>query len=122
MILHIDSANPEILAISLEDPSGPRGSLSVPANHAQAEKLLPLVEKLLAANKIALTDLASIRVAAAGQGFTSLRIGVATANALAYALGIPVVPETGRALKKRGIAVASPAYAKPPSIGKKTVL
>lgn len=122
MILHIDSANPEILTISLEDSSGPRANFSVPANHTQAEKLLPLIEKLLKDNGLELTDLASIRVAAAGQGFTSLRIGVATANALAYALGIPVVPEIGKALKKQGISVAAPAYAKPPTIGKKAAL
>jgi tRNA A37 threonylcarbamoyladenosine modification protein TsaB len=40
-------------------------------------------------------------VADEGGSFTSLRIGVITANALAYALKIPVIGESGRALTKK---------------------
>ncbi|MFH0973018.1 MAG: hypothetical protein V1768_03475 [Patescibacteria group bacterium] len=56
----------------------------------QAEKLLPAIDKLLKKNKIKLSDIKKIQVENQGGSFTALRIGVVTANALGYALGIPV--------------------------------
>ena len=56
----------------------------------QAEKLLPAVRSFLRQEKVELTDVEEIVVNNEGDSFTSLRIGVATANALAFGLGIPV--------------------------------
>lgn len=117
MILRIDTAAYNTITLSLREKGREVVSCSSAVGRAQAEKLLPLVEKLLSEAGLTLSQLSGIEVAAAGQGFSSLRIGVATANALAYALGIPVVPTQGRALKKKGIAVAAPAYEREPSIG-----
>ena len=55
-----------------------------------SESLLIFLKKFLQTNKVKLADLEKIRVNPGPGGFASTRTGVATANALAYALGIPV--------------------------------
>ncbi|MDP2918030.1 MAG: tRNA (adenosine(37)-N6)-threonylcarbamoyltransferase complex dimerization subunit type 1 TsaB [bacterium] len=63
--------------------------LKINQNHS--EELLPAVEKILKRNKIALKDLAGVGVAAGPGSFTGVRVGVAAANALGFALDIPVI-------------------------------
>ncbi len=92
----------------------------VKVNHNQAEKLLPALETFLKAREVKLGDLKKIVVASRGGSFTSLRIGVITANALAYALKIPVVAEekTVRKNKKFGrYSIVEPDYDREPNIG-----
>lgn len=90
--------------------------LSVKAFKSQAEKLLPLLDKSLKKNGFSLSDIESIIVESSGPGFTSLRIGVVTANALGYALGIPVKPSHGKALKINDFSLVKPGYDRPPSV------
>lgn len=59
--------------------------------YRQAEKFLLKIDKLLKKNKIKLKDFEKIEVENSKGSFTSLRICVAIANALGYALNIPVV-------------------------------
>lgn len=64
---------------------------NIKAIRRQSEKLLPTIEKILLENKISLGKLMGIGVVSGPGGFASLRIGVVTANTLAYALKIPIV-------------------------------
>lgn len=57
----------------------------------QSEELLPVIEKLLKQNKIKTENLGLIVVDVGPGSFTGTRVGVATANALAFGLDIPVV-------------------------------
>ena len=57
----------------------------------ESEKLLPLINHLFKENNFKLKDLRAIFVVSGPGLFTSLRIAISSANALAYALGIPVV-------------------------------
>ena len=57
----------------------------------QAERLLPLLEALLAEAGLAWRDLAAIGVGTGPGNFTGLRIAVAAARGLALGLGIPAV-------------------------------
>jgi len=82
----------------------------------QAEQLLASIIDLLARNKIGLTEISQIEVVNAGGSFTSLRIGVVTANALAYSLGIKVVSDDGQALIGAEYDLVEPHYASEPSI------
>ena len=107
----------------------------VRARYAQAEKLLPLIDKLLKGQKISagkaglkkksqmgLALIKEIAVVNKGGSFTSLRIGVVTANALGYALGIPVSEasedgQTAGPRKKLGkFSIVQPKYYKEPNI------
>ena len=94
------------------------------AKYRQAEKLLPAIDSLLKHKKIKLSDMKMIKVANQGKkfapghqtGFTALRIGVATANALGYALGIPVVGSNGLKTKNKEFNIIKPIYHKEPNI------
>jgi len=56
----------------------------------KSQKLLELIDEALKKENIKLTDLSEIEVNLGPGSFTGLRIGVSTANALSWALKIPV--------------------------------
>lgn len=114
MKLYINTAGHETITVSLVQGKKEIISETVAAQHAQAEKLLPLVQTILSKNKLKLSDIKQIEVENKGEGFTSLRIGVATANILGYALNIPVAAPGRKAGK-----LVVPVYSKPPTTTKK---
>jgi tRNA threonylcarbamoyladenosine biosynthesis protein TsaB len=116
MILYINSSQFNSLQIRLISKQAVLFDVSTLASHSQSEKLLPLIEKNLKAHKLNLDVLTGIKVENRGEGFTNLRIGVTTANTLAFALGIPVLPTSGKALKRQGIQVVKPEYSREPHI------
>jgi tRNA threonylcarbamoyladenosine biosynthesis protein TsaB len=67
-----------------DPPEGSRGE--------HASRLLPLVERALEEAGVTWGDVERIAVGVGPGGFTGLRIGIATARALAQARGLPVVP------------------------------
>jgi tRNA A37 threonylcarbamoyladenosine modification protein TsaB len=94
-----------------------RRRLSAPRQ--QAEKLLPLIVKMMKDYKIAWSDFDSISVQNTGESFSALRIGVLTANALAYALQIPIQALDAEApLLFIGGQSVKPRYQSEPNIGK----
>jgi len=91
----------------------------IKSDRTQAEKLLPAIDKLLKSSKLRLRNLNGIEVENRGGSFTSLRIGVVTANALAYALNIAVIGK-GKAnvvkSKKKKFNIVGPLYDREPEI------
>lgn len=89
------------------------------AEYQQAEKLLPEIDKLLKKKGLKLSDIKQIKAENRGGTFTSLRIGVVTANALAYALDIPIYgnekAESGAKTKNK-INIIRPKYNREPII------
>jgi tRNA threonylcarbamoyladenosine biosynthesis protein TsaB len=61
--------------------------------------------KLLKSHQFALDDLGGIIVFKGPGSFTGLRIGISTANALAFGLNRPIVAGMGRSWIKRGISL-----------------
>lgn len=119
MILTINTTvEPDIL-VSL-NVKGKDISKRIAAPRQQAEKLLPLIEELLKDQKFDISEIKEIRVQNQGGNFTSLRIGVLTANALAYALGIKVKPLQGKGVFDfKGGRAVKPEYEFEPNIGRK---
>lgn len=56
----------------------------------KAQIVLPMVEELLKKHEMTLGDIDTIEVNPGPGSFTGVRVGVSIANALAFALGIPV--------------------------------
>lgn len=100
-----------------------------PDDRQLAETLAERIRVFLQATRCQLHALRKIAVHSGPGGFTSLRIGVTTANALAYALGIPVVGITGdvkdlddllatsKIVEPAASGIAVPTYARPSDIG-----
>jgi tRNA threonylcarbamoyladenosine biosynthesis protein TsaB len=78
-----------------------------PARHSQ--ELLPELERLLAAAEVEWADVESLAVGIGPGTFTGLRIGVATARALAQALGLPLHPVSSLEALAAGIAAGAGA-------------
>jgi tRNA threonylcarbamoyl adenosine modification protein YeaZ len=121
MKLVIDTTQNDKIELALKDSDRVIAQMEIDAPRQQSEKLLPGVDKLLKKNKIRLSDLTGIEVENQGGSFTSLRIGVVTANALGYALGIPVVgikkQESKKARKQTTeFDVVMPEYDREPNI------
>lgn len=118
MILYIDTTNNKDVLLRLLKDKNVLAEVSLPAERRQSEELLPGIEQFLENNNFKLSDIKSIEVNNAGSGFTSLRIGVVTANALGYALGIPVSVnrEAGSVKRSNKFDVVIPLYDREPDI------
>ena len=75
----------------------------------QAERLVPMLDEVLAEAGIDWADLAAIAVGVGPGNFTGIRIAVALARGLALGLGIPAVGVTGFEAVGDGVVVAIPA-------------
>lgn len=90
MILFIDTTSSDNKIIALK--SGRKylfkeKTIGKPKN--QSESLLNEIKNLFKAHKIEIEKIEKIKVYNRDGSFTSLRLGVAVANALGYALGVP---------------------------------
>jgi tRNA A37 threonylcarbamoyladenosine modification protein TsaB len=127
--LHINTVldDNKRIEVRLTDKMLTSARISVKAERKQAEKLLPVIEKLLLKAKAGRSEIKKIIVENRGGSFTASRIGIATANALGYALKIPVYgagEAEGKGIKKireksAGYDIVLPEYSGEPNIGKK---
>lgn len=120
MTLYINTILPGKILIALAQKDKTIALQEVKAEKDQAEKLLVAVQAALKKAKADLRAVKKIVVADEGGSFTSLRVGVLTANALGYALNIPVVAESGLKNKKSfaGFQLVEPCYRGEPNIGR----
>lgn len=90
MILTIDSTNREKIIVTLG------GDKIIEEQKLGSQILLPMIVKILKKQKAAMTDISEIKVNTGPGSFTGTRVGVAVANALGFALNIPVNGKKGK--------------------------
>lgn len=91
MILAIDTATSQALVALGETDGTLRAGTDWAVGYRHGETLLVTLQQLLEAQDVALEDLAGIVVGTGPGAFTGLRVGLATAKALAHARRLPIV-------------------------------
>ena len=89
MILYINTKDRKIVKVEIREKGKVISKMSE-ENEYGSQVLLPLIEKLLKDQKLDYKDLEGVEVETGPGSFTGLRVGVSCANALGFALGIPV--------------------------------
>ncbi len=89
-ILAFDTSQAHCAAALRWGPDG-MASRTEPMAKGQAERLMPLLEELMAEEGFGWGDLDAIAVGIGPGNFTGIRIGVAAARGLALGLGIPAI-------------------------------
>jgi tRNA threonylcarbamoyladenosine biosynthesis protein TsaB len=101
--IKIDTSNNKLVSIELEiDTKKPQKIIS-DSVVLKSEAVIPLIDKLLKKNNLALKDVNTIEVSEGPGSFTGLRVGISIANALGFLLKIPV---NGRKIGE----LANPVY------------
>ena len=90
MILQINTKDRKVITVALRDAQGKLVKSLTEENEYGSQVLLPLISKLLDQENLIFKDLKGIKVETGPGSFTGLRVGVSVANALGFALGIPV--------------------------------
>jgi len=132
MILIINTADQKQVFIGLVNKGELVTKKQFQAQYQQAEKLLIEIDKLI--KRSAIRNLKGVVVVSGPGPFTALRIGVITANTLAWALNIPVagikltefkninelVEISEEKIKKAKVGtIVEPFYGKEPNITRK---
>lgn len=89
MILKINTKDQKRVVVELKDKDKIIESLSE-ENEYGSQVLLPLITKILDRKKMKYKDLKGIEVETGPGSFTGLKVGASVANALGFALDIPV--------------------------------
>ncbi|MEK7113137.1 MAG: tRNA (adenosine(37)-N6)-threonylcarbamoyltransferase complex dimerization subunit type 1 TsaB [Patescibacteria group bacterium] len=92
MKLYIDTSDREKITVSLDEKR-----FETKAKENASQRLLPFITELLEKKGKKLEDIKEIAVNTGPGSFTGLRVGVSVANALGWALKIPV---NGKDLRK----------------------
>lgn len=100
MKLYIDTSDSEKIVIKLDSKK-----VVSPAKKQRAQKLLSLIDQTLKGKGSSIDQISQIEVNTGPGSFTGLRVGISVANALGFALGVPV---NGRDVAKAG--PVSPKY------------
>jgi tRNA threonylcarbamoyl adenosine modification protein YeaZ len=104
-LLAIDTATSQVL-VAAGTPTGEViASRSAPAEHRHGERLLTMIDALVAVAGVEVAGLHGVVVGTGPGAFTGLRVGLATAKTLAHELGVAIAGiSTGEALLAAGAA------------------
>lgn len=91
MILAIETAVEQV-GVALADHRGVIAQASVSSDRQHAESLAPMIQFVLAQCGARMNDVSALAVDIGPGLFTGMRVGIATAQSLAWALDVPVAP------------------------------
>ena len=87
-ILFIDTTDNKRITVSLNEKE--KVEITSVDQVVKSENLLPAIDRLLKKTKIKATELTEIKVKTGPGSYTGIRVGLAVANAMAFALKIKV--------------------------------
>ncbi len=87
--LFIDTTSNQEITVAISK-NGIEEKITQQLTNHKSQIVLPLIEKLLKKQQMTLHDLNAISVNPGPGSFTGVRVGVSVANALSFALQIPV--------------------------------
>lgn len=91
MILAIETAV-ERVGVAVGDGTGARASAMLSSDRRHAESLAPMIDFILSQAGLSVSDIDHIAVDVGPGLFTGMRVGMATAQTMAWALDVPVIP------------------------------
>ena len=92
MYLYINTSSSEKIVLALLDKKGEILKLKkISAVYKHSEKLLSEINRIFVGIGLDLSDLKGIIIVIGPGSFTALRIGIATANTMAWSLDIPIL-------------------------------
>lgn len=91
MILAIETAV-ERVGVAVGDNSGVRASAMLASDRRHAESLAPMIDFVLSQASVRVDEIDHIAVDIGPGLFTGMRVGMATAQSMAFALDVPLVP------------------------------
>ncbi|MBU0572450.1 tRNA (adenosine(37)-N6)-threonylcarbamoyltransferase complex dimerization subunit type 1 TsaB [Patescibacteria group bacterium] len=92
MKLYIDTSDGKKIIVGVDDEK-----FETEARKEKSQKLLPFIDELLKKQGKKIKDITEIEVNTGPGSYTGLRVGVSVANAIGWALDIPV---NGKDIKK----------------------
>jgi tRNA threonylcarbamoyl adenosine modification protein YeaZ len=107
-VLAIDTSGTNALVALAEADGTLVAERRWPAGYRHGEELLGRIDEMLATTGVPMTELGGIVVGTGPGAFTGLRVGLATAKALARGLGVPIagVPTSEALLRAASLAGA----------------
>ena len=136
MILFINTSQTDLIQLKLIKDDKITGQLESRENFKQSELLLLLIDQIFKNAKLKISACTAVAAVSGPGAFSALRLGVATANALALALKIPLAEVTAVEAEDNGklaevlrgkivnhqLPVIIPKYGREPNITKSRIV
>ncbi len=89
MTIFINTSDPKLVIVSLKDGDQVVSTMTK-ENQFGSQALLPLIDKLLIESNLDKKELTAVEVKEGPGSYTGLRVGASVAQAIGFALNIPV--------------------------------
>jgi len=91
MILGIETSV-EHVGVALGDYRGVRAHSMLASDRRHAESLTPMIQFVMQQAEVEMSDLSAVAVDVGPGLFTGMRVGIAAAQSIAWALELPMIP------------------------------
>ena len=109
IVLGIDTAT-DVVSVAVVDGDVVLAASELRSERRHAEDVTPMIDFVVKRAGLGLNELAAIAVNVGPGLFTGMRVGIASAQALAYALSLPLVGVDGLAAMAAGVPAATASH------------